>query len=255
MGPQFGHDTPANCELTATNRGGMTPSKAPTRRRHAVRGVRMAQNPHRSRLKCAASPTGPGTAPVGAKKLAQHRPSSSISAKKLAQHATKRQFWAIFRAQGELCRAHTHHQTSRAKNIAHQERQRGDIETNNTTARPQQGTAETGITTATEKCTKSARFSPAKATPVSVEARPAPAKVTVVSDKRAARSTGPRRNTRGRRRRVRRAWLRRLWAAAGPGRASRSTTPSRRLACGDLAGGPPRVKGQNVCPESRIFTD
>ena len=27
-------------------------------------------------------------------------------------------------------------------------------------------------------------------------------------------------------------------AAAGPGRASRSTTPSRRLACGDLAGGP-----------------
>ena len=29
------------------------------------------------------------------------------------------------------------------------------------------------------------------------------------------------------------------WAAAGPGRASRSITPSRRLACGDLAGGPP----------------
>ena len=40
--------------------GGMTPSKGPTRRRHAVRGVRMAQNPHRSRLKCAASPTRPG---------------------------------------------------------------------------------------------------------------------------------------------------------------------------------------------------
>ena len=35
------------------------------------------------------------------------------------------------------------------------------------------------------------------------------------------------------------AWPRRRWAAAGPGRASRSTTPSRRLACGDLAGGPP----------------
>ena len=33
--------------------------------------------------------------------------------------------------------------------------------------------------------------------------------------------------------------LRCRWAAAGPGRASRSTTPSRRLACGDLAGGPP----------------
>ena len=35
------------------------------------------------------------------------------------------------------------------------------------------------------------------------------------------------------------AWPRCPWAAAGPGRASRSTTPSRRLACGDLAGGPP----------------
>ena len=35
------------------------------------------------------------------------------------------------------------------------------------------------------------------------------------------------------------AWSRCRWAAAGPGRASRSTTPSRRLACGDLAGGPP----------------
>ena len=33
--------------------------------------------------------------------------------------------------------------------------------------------------------------------------------------------------------------LRCPWAAAGPGRASRSITPSRRLACGDLAGGPP----------------
>ena len=36
-----------------------------------------------------------------------------------------------------------------------------------------------------------------------------------------------------------RAWPRCRRAAAGPGRASRSITPSRRLACGDLAGGPP----------------
>ena len=43
----------------------------------------------------------------------------------------------------------------------------------------------------------------------------------------------------GGRRRVRRTWPRCRWAVAGPGRASRSTTPSRRLACGDLAGGPP----------------
>ena len=38
------------------------------------------------------------------------------------------------------------------------------------------------------------------------------------------------------------------WAAAGPGRASRSTTPSRRLACGDLAGGPPPTGTQRSSP-------
>ena len=95
--------------------GGMTPSKPPTRRRHAARGLHMAQNPHRSRLKCAASPTRPGTAPVGAKKLAQHRPSSSISAKEFTQHATKRRIWAILSALGELCRAHAHHQTKQGQ--------------------------------------------------------------------------------------------------------------------------------------------
>ena len=41
----------------------------------------------------------------------------------------------------------------------------------------------------------------------------------------------------GGRRRDQRAWPRCRWVAAGPGRASRSTLPSRRLACGDLAGG------------------
>ena len=61
------------------------------------------------------------TRPVGshncrsAKKLAQQGPSSDISAKKLAQHARKRQFWAIFRAQGELFRAHSHHQTEQGE--------------------------------------------------------------------------------------------------------------------------------------------
>ena len=60
-------------------------------------------------------------------------------------------------------------------------RQRGDVETNNTTARPQQGTAETGITSAPEKHAKTTHFSPAKAMTVSVEARPAPAKAMAVS--------------------------------------------------------------------------
>ena len=46
-------------------------------------------------------------------------------------------------------------------------RQRSDVETNNTTARPQQRTGETGITSAPGKCTKNTQFSPAKAMAVS----------------------------------------------------------------------------------------
>ena len=46
---------------------------------------------------------------------------------------------------------------------------------------PEQGSLETDITSAPEKRTKNALFSPAKAMTVSVEARPAPAKATAVS--------------------------------------------------------------------------
>ena len=77
--------------------------------------------------------------------------------------------------------------------------QRGDVETTNTTARPQQGTAETGITSAPENCTKNTHFAPAKAMTVSVEARPAPAKAMTVSDNRPSWPTGPGGGTRGRR--------------------------------------------------------
>ena len=59
------------------------------------------------------------------------------------------------------------------------------------------------------------------------------------SSRRAQPHTATRRRRCGGRRRDRRVRPRCRWAAAGPGRASRSTTPSRRLACGDLAGGPP----------------
>ena len=78
---------------------------------------------------------------------------------------------------------------------------------------PEQGSLETDITSAPEKRTKNALFSPAKAmtvsvearpapakaTTVSVEARPAPAKATAVSDNRAAWSAEPDHSARGRR--------------------------------------------------------
>ena len=69
-------------------------------------------------------------------------------------------------------------------------RQRGDVETNNTTARPQQRTAETGVTSAPGKCTKNNHFSPAKAMAVSTPHRHTRAKATGVSDNRAASLTG-----------------------------------------------------------------
>ena len=87
----------------------------------------------------------------------------------------------------------------RATNFAHRTQKHGDIETNNTTARPQQGTAETDVPSAPKNCTKNAHFSPAKAmavsiprrhkrakaVTVSVEAQPARAKATGVSHHRA----------------------------------------------------------------------
>ena len=68
--------------------------------------------------------------------------------------------------------------------------QRGNVETNNTTARPQQRTGETGVTSAPGKCTKNTHFSPAKAMAVSTPHRHTRAKATVVSDNRAASLTG-----------------------------------------------------------------
>jgi len=132
---------------------------------------------------------------ISAKKFAQHTPSSGISTKKLAQHATKCQFWAIFRALGELFRARTHHQTKQGELFRAQDPAHGDFETNDTstatdsgqhettitTARPQQGSLETGIASAPENCTENAHFAPAKAMAVSIEARPTPAKAMAVS--------------------------------------------------------------------------
>ena len=131
-------------------------------------------------------------------KLARHSLFSRISAKILAQRAIKRRLLAIVSTQGELFRARTHIRPSRATNTAHSTQKHGDIETNNTTARPQQGTAETAITFAPENCTKNAHFSPAKAMPVSTSPPHRPAKATMVSDNRATWPTGPGCGTRGR---------------------------------------------------------
>ena len=87
-------------------------------------------------------------------------------------------------AQGELFRAHAHIRPRRANFFAHEAQQHSDIETNNTTARPQTATIETTITSATENHAKNTHFSTAKATAVSIGARPARTKAMVVSTPR-----------------------------------------------------------------------
>ena len=100
------------------------------------------------------------------------------------------------------------------RKFAHRTQKHGDSETNNAIAHPQQGTTETSITSAPEKCTTNAHFPPAKAIAVSIPHRhkrakattvsiphgPKRAKATTVSDKQATSPTGPGCNARGRRR-------------------------------------------------------
>ena len=78
----------------------------------------MAQNPHRRRSGGRRAASKTGTVPVGAKKLAQHGPSTGLSAKKLAQQAQKCQIWGVLSAQGELFRTFAMTQRRRANFFA-----------------------------------------------------------------------------------------------------------------------------------------
>ena len=178
--------------------GGIGVIRGTTRRRHAANQLLMLQNPHRSQPRAPRRLQDLGAGPSGAKKLSQHSPSSGSSAKKFAQQAQKHQFWGVFSAQGEYFRACTMTLPRRANFFAHTTRQRGDIETNDTTARPQQGTAETGITSAPENWAKNAHFSPAKAMAVSIPHGYRRAKAITVSNHRSTWPTAPGCGTRGR---------------------------------------------------------
>ena len=100
----------------------------------------MLQNPHRSQPEVHHAASKTGAVPVGTKKL--------------AQQAQKRRILGVLSVQGELFRAHTHHQATQGELFAHKAQQHGDIETTNTTAHPQQGSLETGITSAPENAPK-----------------------------------------------------------------------------------------------------
>ena len=130
------------------------------------------------RRRPAARPTARRNSPSAAPPVAFPRKNSPSTAQ-------KRRIWGVLSALGELFRAYT--------------TKHGDIETNNTTAHPQQGTTETAITSAPDNCTKNAHFSPAKAITVSVPHRHKQAKATMVSNHRATSPAAPTRGARGRR--------------------------------------------------------
>ena len=115
-------------------------------------------------------------------------------------------------AQGELFRARAHIRLSRATNFAHRTQKHGDVETDNTTARPNTGPMKPTTPLRPKYCTKDAHFSPAKAMTVSTVPphRPAKAmtvsiphrhkqaKAIAVSNHRANSPATPRRSARGR---------------------------------------------------------
>ena len=122
--------------------------------------------------------TAPGHCGI---KLALQTPSRRICGTKLSLLARNGPFWRVLCVLGEFCTAWALVEPSRATNFAHRMHKHGEIETNNTTARPQQGTTETGSTSAPENCSKNAHFSPTKAMAVSIPHRHKRAKAIAVS--------------------------------------------------------------------------
>ena len=84
-------------------------------------------------------------------------------------------------AQGELFRARAHIRLSRATNFAHRTQKHGDVETDNTTARPNTGPMKPTTPLRPKYCAKNAHFSPAKAMTVSTVPPHRPAKAMTVS--------------------------------------------------------------------------
>ena len=180
------HYTTSSPDLTATQLGEL----------HDMRVRHAASTPLGGFMECKTPTTGgvegagrtvhPAGAPASAKKLAQHRPYTGLSAKKFAQQAQKHQIWGVLSAQGELFRAFAITQRRRATNFAHSTQKHGDLETSNTTARPQQGTTETDSTIACLQHPENQHFPRAKATPVSSQRSHKVAKVSPVSSRRSS---------------------------------------------------------------------
>ena len=217
-------------------------------------------------------------------KLTLHRPFIGTSGTKLALHTIKRQFWALFRLQGEYSHARSLTKQSRAKIVTHRARQHKRSKETSPLREVLRAVVKHFSPTRVHKSqfwpfsTEQGRYffhcgcmpgtGAIRWGDISFRTRPRrPIEPPILTHRSRDQQTGgtgvmgteghgrgrgaggrqhgQNKHTRpkphpigghrvacGARPRCRR-------AAAGPGRASRSTTPSRRLACGDLAGGPP----------------
>ena len=168
---------PGSRTCPASPHGGNCIIRTPTRRRHAEAKLLMLQNPHRSQPHAPRHLQDLAAEPIDAKNSPSTAPPVALPRKNSPCTPENADFELFF--------------VRRATFFALTTRQRGDIETNNTTAHPQQGTAETGITSAQAKCTKNAHFSPAKAMTVSIPHGYKRAKAMTVSDHRSTRPTAP----------------------------------------------------------------
>ena len=80
MGLQIGGHTPSLAAPPPPN-GGNRIIRAATRRRYSASQLLMLQNPHHSQPEVRRATSKTGAGPIGAKKLAQHCPSTGISVK------------------------------------------------------------------------------------------------------------------------------------------------------------------------------
>ena len=134
---------------------------------------------------------GPAASPTGQACRARQDPTTAgprNNSPSTPKHCVFRPFWACWANFFAL--APTPGRPGRQ--ISRTGRRKGDIETDDASARPQHGTTETGITTAPTNCTKNAPFSPAKATAVSIPHRHQQAQAITVSDHRATSPAAPR---------------------------------------------------------------
>ena len=125
MGLQFGHNTTANCELTATKRGELRHPRL----RHAgdtpLEGFAWRKTPTTTGMENARGTESPAAVPMSSKSPATGPKGGPTSGTKLALLARNGPFWRVFRMHGELCTAVTNKKPRMANFVPNARQSRG----------------------------------------------------------------------------------------------------------------------------------